>query len=895
MMKNVTGCMTNPKRFYGSQGGSLPELCLRAAGHKSMDQLQNDSKEIVERYKCLDKTKKKNFISFLASDCSVDHSLLKSAISKYERNSHAFTNVKNAATPLYSKIFQSIGNLDSGVKFVCDFRGDVLEILKTESKDLDPLSLRRLESSLRELLTLWFCLSNLRLTRLTWETPADILQKVAREEAVHPVHGLLDMQRRLGPGRRCFIFLHPAMPREPLVIVYVALTEEISSNVQKIMKEEDLSLEDEKRANTAIYYSITSTQAGLRGIDLGNLLIKKVAAELMKENPRIVNHSTLSPIPGFRSWLLRSLQGHSEFGEVLDEYAISKLRSFPGLVNTTPSEMKQHLISLIETNDISKYSKIEEILTYFAAVYLTKAKSPNGFVLNPVANFHLRNGAEIYRLNFGADTSTRGINQSLGLMANYRYVMENVMATKRVLTSGIFEKLIFSNSTRIPIFLNQLDGFSSKVSYSFSNGFQRRLFASGAVTSAKNNSFPTKERLLTLDWTLEGITPKFMKAPLSPLFEFFDPEVEFEDKIYGYKAKGISELGVHITKVRTYFRYKSPYNRPNYNGAYLFEGDNFVVLLWGLETLDSNIWTYLPSFITGRKVKPRIIEGAMVFTLSPEGKVVKILNREIEEKDRKLAEEFLELKKQQTEDFDKEDKKSAEKALKDMMIGCRSFIYLVNWSRTGSTVLPGSTRSITTMRYLSVDSPNSSGGVSEDKLGKPQMFHLEHIKKRLEFTVPRMFKTHMDYTFYRPDMVYEDRIFQQTKQGLPKFMHHLGTISVFSQISFPYIRMEPVAISPFIEDGSVRLRWRVLYLTWIHALNYKNFNAEHREKNAKWYDGNAIFYADGEGLVYKVIIDRMQLDDSFAKQGTKKLAEKILPQAHFVPVEKEDLEGRKRN
>lgn len=300
-MKKVSGNMLTLKRFYGVSRSELMQICLRATGHKSTDQLQNDSKEIVSSYKYLDKGDREKFISFLASDCSVDHSLLKSAISKYERNSHAFPSVRDAATPVYSKIFQSIGNLDSGVKFVCDFRGDVLSFLKTDTaKQGDLLSLRRLESSLRELLTLWFCLSNLKLTRLTWETPADILQKVAKNEAVHPVQGLIDMQRRLGPGRRCFIFLHPSMPREPLVIVYVALTEAISDNVQKIMKEEDLSLEDEKKANTAIYYSITSTQPGLRGIDLGNLLIKKVAAELMKENPKIVNHSTLSPIPGFR-------------------------------------------------------------------------------------------------------------------------------------------------------------------------------------------------------------------------------------------------------------------------------------------------------------------------------------------------------------------------------------------------------------------------------------------------------------------------------------------------------------------------------------------------------------------------------------------------------------------
>lgn len=133
-----------------------------------------------------------------------------------------------------------------------------------------------------------------------------------------------------------------------------------------------------------------------------------------------------SHIINSRSWLLRSLQGHSEFGDVLDDFVISKLRSFPALVNSTPVEMKQHLISLIETNDVSKYTKLEEVLTYIAAVYLTKAKSPSGFALNPVANFHLRNGAEVYRLNFAADTSKRGIEQSLGLMVNYRYVLENV-------------------------------------------------------------------------------------------------------------------------------------------------------------------------------------------------------------------------------------------------------------------------------------------------------------------------------------------------------------------------------------------------------------------------------------------------------------------------------------
>uniref|UniRef100_A0AC34Q4N8 Uncharacterized protein n=1 Tax=Panagrolaimus sp. JU765 TaxID=591449 RepID=A0AC34Q4N8_9BILA len=197
-----------------------------------------------------------------------------------------------------------------------------------------------------------------------------------------------------------------------------------------------------------------------------------------------------------------------------------------------------------------------------------------------------------------------------------------------------------------------------------------------------------------------------------------------------------------------------------------------------------------------------------------------------------------------------------------------------------------------TFRCFSFESSNP--GSSEDKLGKPQMYHLQHIQKRLEYTVPLMFRRHMDYTFYRPDVVYEDRIFQLSKQGLHKFMYHLGTLSVFGQLFFPYIRMSAIAISPFIEDGSVRLRWRVSYLSWLSIFNYKNFNAEYREKHAKWLDGTAIFYADGEGLVYKVIIDRMQIDDGFAEQRTKKLAEKILPQTNFVPVERRDLEQKQQ-
>uniref|UniRef100_A0A914PQY7 Malonyl-CoA decarboxylase n=1 Tax=Panagrolaimus davidi TaxID=227884 RepID=A0A914PQY7_9BILA len=415
------------RSLYTSSTSDIQSICSQCINPKSPDHLQQDSKKFVQAYSASKKSEKNEMIQFLANNCGVNHDNLKSAISKYEKNSNAAYDVHLASSPRYSKIFQSIGNLEMGVKFVTDFRAYVLEYInsgETSKEKLMPL--RRLESTLKDLLTLWFCLSNLKLMRLTWQTSADILQKVAKEEAVHPVSGLTDMQQRLGPCRRCFVFFHEAMPREPLVIVYVALTREISDNVVDIMKNGNLTEEDETSANTAIYYSISSTQPGLRGIDLGNLLIKQVAAELMIENSNIIHHSTLSPIPGFRAWLLRSLQDASEFGDVLDTYALDYLRSFNNLGNATPEELKAQLVNLIKTNSLENYQPLKNLFLYFAAVYLLKAKTSNGYALNPVANFHLRNGAEVYKLNWAGNNSRRGIAQSLGIMVNYRYVMNNV-------------------------------------------------------------------------------------------------------------------------------------------------------------------------------------------------------------------------------------------------------------------------------------------------------------------------------------------------------------------------------------------------------------------------------------------------------------------------------------
>uniref|UniRef100_A0A914YUB0 Uncharacterized protein n=1 Tax=Panagrolaimus superbus TaxID=310955 RepID=A0A914YUB0_9BILA len=177
----------------------------------------------------------------------------------------------------------------------------------------------------------------------------------------------------------------------------------------------------------------------------------------------------------------------------------------------------------------------------------------------------------------------------------------------------------------------------------------------------------------------------------------------------------------------------------------------------------------------------------------------------------------------------------------------------------------------------------------------PEMYHLEHVQKRLEHTVPFMFRQRLDFTFYHRDVYYDNQILNMQDHGLDSYMKHLGRISVAGQLAMPYIKMAPLSINLIREDGSVRLRWRVAYLSWLDSLNFKNFKAEYRDKNARWYDGNAIFYVGADGLVYKVIIQKLTPDDSFTQKSTKKLVEKIgiLPQgtANFVPANSKKKES----
>lgn len=297
-----------------------------------------------------------------------------------------------------SKILTQFNAIPHGVKLLIDMRDDMLRFLK-ESPELGVI-----EAELYALLTAWFDVDFLQLQRISWNSPAALLEKLIKYEAVHQIRSWNDLRNRLDSDRRCYGLFHPRMPDEPLIFVEVALTNHLSDNIQ-ILLDEALPPLDPEQATTAIFYSISNTQAGLRGLNFGNFLIKRVVDDLARDFPRLKVFSTLSPIPGFMAWLKRQdayLSRLRPAHEALREDALAYLRSGTWQADTAVSKA------------------LQPVLLEACAVYLTQEKSQS-LPRDPVARFHLVNGARIERINWLADTSEKGAEQSAGMMVNYLY------------------------------------------------------------------------------------------------------------------------------------------------------------------------------------------------------------------------------------------------------------------------------------------------------------------------------------------------------------------------------------------------------------------------------------------------------------------------------------------
>ncbi|XP_044048450.1 malonyl-CoA decarboxylase, mitochondrial isoform X2 [Siniperca chuatsi] len=403
----IRGGVTGMEEILARVVAPLPTYETR---DKSPPPPESNSLEFIHFYNSLDKDDKLGFLTKLSQDFGVDRkSVSELAVKLLDTQLRDLATVlqvedrlRYSLTPRYKQLLNHISRVEGGVKFLVDLRADVLEIIS--SKASESPHIRDLNGTLKSLLSEWFSVGLLRLERITWQSPCEILQKISQYEAVHPVRNWTDLKRRVGPYRRCYAFTHAAMPGEPLVVLHVALTEDISDNIQ----------------------------AGLQGVELGNYLIKRVVRELQSEFPHMSQFSSLSPIPGFSSWLQGLLSQYRKEGrgsDLLSEQEWKEVEQATDSAPGTPAiEALRKLIGTSEWMQSERLSRVlEPVLMRVCAWYLYGEKR-RGYALNPVANFHLQNGATMWRLNWHADTSPRGVANSCGVMVNYRYFLSETSA-----------------------------------------------------------------------------------------------------------------------------------------------------------------------------------------------------------------------------------------------------------------------------------------------------------------------------------------------------------------------------------------------------------------------------------------------------------------------------------
>lgn len=363
------------------------------------------AKEIAERWEGLDAERQQAFMTMLLERFGPDTERLDKAIEAYraKATTAALLELSAAAEPRRQELIRRLNLAPKGISTLVHMREALLR-MKAE----DP-NLAAVDADFAHLFASWFNRGFLTLWPISWSTPADILEKIIRYEAVHQIEDWDELRRRLKPDdRRCFAFFHPQLVDEPLIFVEVALTKDIPGNIADVLRQ-DRALVRADEATTAVFYSISNCQSGLRGVSFGNFLIKQVVEDLRRELPRLNTFVTLSPVPGFADWVARERQAGE--GGALDGEDLAALAALDD-----PQWVE----------DDEAVTALRPVMTGLAARYLLNARSPGGRVLDPVARFHLGNGARLERINFLADRSPRAMRQAHGMMVNYLYKLDDI-------------------------------------------------------------------------------------------------------------------------------------------------------------------------------------------------------------------------------------------------------------------------------------------------------------------------------------------------------------------------------------------------------------------------------------------------------------------------------------
>ena len=398
---------------------SLGELCealLSGRGEATGLALAG---EIFERYAALDDAAKQKFFAEAVHRFGVDEKTLTDALSawhdanrddgnKNTRDDNVAKKNKNradrraihyASEPRSQELIRRLNRVPGGTRALVAMRTDLLAAAKNNP------ALKPLDNDFRHLLASWFNRGFLELRRIDWSSSAEILEKIIAYEAVHAIAGWDDLRLRVAaPDRRLYAFFHPALADEPLIFVEVALTDKIPGAITPILAH-DSAMSDANAAGVAVFYSISNCQAGLRGVSFGSFLIKQVVEELQGEFKSLKTFATLSPLPGLRSWALAECaRGDAGVLTESQRAAIQKINSATDI-----------------DNNANEKNSTADTLRQITARYLIEAKSPRGGPHDPVARFHLGNGARLEWINPNADPSRRGIENSWGVMVNYLY------------------------------------------------------------------------------------------------------------------------------------------------------------------------------------------------------------------------------------------------------------------------------------------------------------------------------------------------------------------------------------------------------------------------------------------------------------------------------------------
>lgn len=369
----------------------INELCEALLSNRGEVSAKTIGTALLSRYETLNDDEKIAFFQHLTDELDVDAEAIANAADTYgaDRSPENLEKLLTISEPQRQELLRRLNQGSDATSRIVSMRKDLLKHLRNEP------TLKRADLDFQHLLSSWFNRGFLVLRRISWETPANILEKIIAYEAVHAINDWTELRARLEPeDRRCFAFFHPSMPDEPLVFVEVALTKGIPASIQSVLSQDRPSLSGDT-ADTAVFYSISNCQEGLRGISFGNSLIKQVAADLSAALPNLKTFVTLSPVPGFAKW-----------------------------VDAETNANAAHPAAEIDGDDAAEIDLAAQLTSY----YLTKIKRPDGLPMDPVARFHLGNGAELHAAQAGADLSENGRRQSYGVMVNYLYRLNKVEA-----------------------------------------------------------------------------------------------------------------------------------------------------------------------------------------------------------------------------------------------------------------------------------------------------------------------------------------------------------------------------------------------------------------------------------------------------------------------------------